>query len=137
MEYIEYAGYEVSDSNLKEKLLPLLGEKTEHLRQSIFTVRHHCSDTPQDQIISWYRRNTGVVITGYLRKIFVHESKRGFTIVGEITIESGIFYLTLANDNQGITLQNVKRLANNGSLGIPTVLDEKIPLELKKCMKRK
>ena len=132
---ILYVGYEIDDSELVEKLKPVIGDKTSQLRSPIFTVHLYFRESNQPNMQSWYKQSAAdSKITGYLRCVYIHETKKTLTIIGEVNIGSSIYYLTFVNDS-GISLNNVKLFTNRGDFGKPIVLENKVPIDFKKCIK--
>ena len=131
---ILYVGYQIDDADLAKKLEPIIGDKIARLRIEIYTVHLFYKESDQSSMLSWYGNGTtGQKIIGYLRSIYIHESKNVLTVVGIINIASGIYYITFVNDSN-ISLQNVKLFTNRGDFGKPIEIEDKIPIDFKKCI---
>jgi hypothetical protein len=130
---ILYVGYQVDDPALVSKLTNHLGAYINKLREEVYTVHLHHKDAQQPFLSSWYNKKQNTVITGYLKKIYTKSTKNVDTVVGEINIEGGQYYITLVNDSN-IKLQDIKLLVNRGEFGQPVTLASQIPITFKACM---
>lgn len=128
---ILYVGYQIVDNELASKLEPYISDKISRLRNDIYTVKHYRDD--QNTMQMWYNKNKDKIITGYIKSIYIHETKNILTIVAIVNIESDIFYITLVNDSN-IPLITVKTMTNRGDFGKPIELVDKIPVTMRKCI---
>jgi len=135
MDKIVYVGYKVDDENIVKKMEPIVGDYIIQFRPEIYTVRQYYRDTDQGSMRAWYNKNTNDKLIGYLRRIYIKEyrNRNTVTIVGEINVESGIYYITFVNGTN-VPLQQVKLFVNRGDFGPAIELSEKLPIEMKKCI---
>jgi hypothetical protein len=128
---LAYIGYKITDTNIASKLEPLIGEKVENLREEIYTVKDFCRD--KNNMLAWYKTNTDTTIIGYLKKIYINQTKKTLVIVGEIAVNNDHLYITFVNDTN-ISLQSIKAHVNKGSFGEGKEVDPKVPIEMKKII---
>lgn len=127
--YILHVGYTLTDPNIKTKLEPYIGDKVDNLRWEPYTAVMFHRNTQQTDMKTWYDKRThkeDPTIIGFLKQLYISKKY----IVAEVTIESRWEYITLLS-TATTPLIDIKRLANNGTLGKPIILDPHIQLEFK------
>lgn len=136
-QYVIYVGYQLQDEHLREKLMPVFGERVKLFMPEAMVAHMYYRDAniTQAQMETWYRRGASGKQTGYLRGYFIRESSNNLTVVGDVTIGSQQYYLLMASTTK-MKPFNIRLQAIRGEFGAKVELAEKIPLEFIKCIHR-